>query len=66
MAKEGWGVCRHTAGDIPQVLEAFEDRDKCMAALIKKRAAMPETEKWKYLMLPLDKKGNGLLPPGVL
>lgn len=66
MSKDDWGVCRHVAGDIPQVLEAFADRDKCMTALIKKRASMPEGEKWKYLMLPLDKKGNGLLPPGVL
>lgn len=65
MPKPEFAVCRHQAGGVPEVIEAFVERDKCMTALIKKRASVPETERWKYLMLPLDKKGNGLLPPGV-
>jgi hypothetical protein len=65
MAKEGWAVCRHEAGGVPEVILAFDDHAKCMAALIKKRNEVPDTERWKFMMLPTDKKGNGLLPPGV-
>lgn len=65
MAKDAWGVARYESGGVPEILETFADRMKCMAALIKKREGVPETERWKFLMLPLDNKGRGLLPPGV-
>lgn len=65
MAKNEWGVCRYVAGSVPEVLEAFVDRQKCANALVKRRETLTGDEKWEYMMLPLDRKGNGLLPPGV-
>lgn len=63
MAKPEWAICEVSRLEDTKVLETFTDRDKCATELRKRREKLEGKEKWSIVMLPLDKKGNYLLPP---
>lgn len=63
MAKPEWAICEVSRLEDTKVLETFVDRDKCANELRKRRDALEGKAKWSIAMLPLDKKGNYLLPP---
>lgn len=63
MAKPSWAICDVKSRETVKVLELFTDREKCAASLRVRRDALEGKDKWDVAMLPLDQKGNFLLPP---
>lgn len=63
MAKAEWAIVDVRDRDNLVVLEPYKDRKECDAELAKRRAALPKEERYKIAILPLDKKGNPLMPP---
>ena len=63
MAKPEWGIVNVKDRDNLVVLETFVKRAECDKRIAKMREALPKEEKYSIAELPLDKKGNPLMPP---
>lgn len=59
------GVCEVKKGkDVPEVLDSFDDRDKALKDLVKRRSLLEGMQKYNLMTLPLGNKGEPLMPPG--
>lgn len=63
MAKPEWAVVNVKDRNNLVVLETFVKRADCDARIALLRASLPKEEKYDIAELPLDKKGNPLMPP---
>ena len=59
--KAEWAVCRISGRDLDSVIETFTDREDAVKFLKAEREKI--VDKYNVVMLPLDHKGNPLLPP---
>jgi hypothetical protein len=63
MAKPEWAIVNVKDRENLVVLETFVKRADCDKRIAKMREGLSKEEKYDIAELPLDKKGNPLMPP---